>query len=109
MELERGPNYAFEQITDQHRRGEGEDPCPDDSFDDCPFHAAETFDGADTHDGSGNDVGGGKRNAVETRALNNKSGRRFGRKPVHGLQFHNAMAKRTNDAPTARGCAGGHG
>src|ERR1700681_3096396 len=65
---------AREQITEQTGGGKRKHPGPDDAFDHGPFDAAETFHGADTHDGSGDDVGGGKRNAVNAGALNDERG-----------------------------------
>src|SRR6266404_5989799 len=100
---------AFEQVTNQCGDGKGENPGPDDSFDHGPFHSAETFDGTDAHDRCRDDVGGGERNTVKTRALNDERGCGLGGEAVYWLQFHDAMAKSANDAPTARGCARGHG
>src|SRR5438046_9522281 len=43
---------ACDRVTEQAAGGQGEKPGPDDSLDDSPFYAAETFDRAYTHDRS---------------------------------------------------------
>jgi len=92
---------AREQIPEQTSCGKCQDPGPDDAFDHGPFHTAETFHGTDAHDGSGDDVGGGERDAVNAGALNDERGGGFGGKAVHGLQFDDAMSERANDPPAA--------
>ena len=98
-----------ERVTEQAGGGKSEDPGPNDAFDDGPFHAAETFHGADAHDGCGDDVGGGKRDAVNARALNDERGGGFGGEAVHRLQFHDAMPECANNSPAAGGRARRHG
>src|SRR5690242_5308972 len=47
---------AFEEVADQPRRGQSEDPGPDDSFHDRPSHSAKPFHCADAHDRCRDDV-----------------------------------------------------
>ena len=45
-------------------------PSPDHPFDNAPFDSAEPFGGADSHDRSGDDMGGGQRDAPMGGELN---------------------------------------
>src|SRR4051794_18565337 len=49
-------HQALEDIADECRSREGENPRPDDPLDDAPFHTAETLHRAHAHDGGGNNV-----------------------------------------------------
>ena len=101
-------NCAFEEVADQPGRGEREHPGPDDSFHHRP-PSPEALDRADAHDRGGNDVRGGKRNAVRAGDLNDDRGGRFRGEPVDRLQFHHLVTEGADDAPAARGSASRHG
>src|SRR5260370_9165043 len=111
MSCSKGSNSsegAFEEVADQATRWKSEKPGPNNSFDHCPTHSAETFHRADAHNRRGNHVSRGKRNAVVTRALNDQRGCCFSREAVHWLQFHHTMPQRANDSPAASGCSYRH-
>jgi len=99
----------LQEIADQRRRRQREKPGPDDAFDDAPFHAAETFHRANAHDGSGNHVGGGKRDAVIARDLDDNGGARLSGESVDRLKLDHFVTKRANDSPAPRCRAGSHG
>src|ERR1051325_8838758 len=96
------PDGAFERVAEQAGGGKSEDPGPDDSFDDRPAHSAEALHRADTHDRCRNDVGGGKRNAVDTRHLNDQGRAGLGGDPRPRLHLAHAMPERGDDSPAAR-------
>ena len=108
LSLESGSS-ARQDVADQARRRQSQQPRPDDSLDDGPFYAAETFHGADAHDRRGNDVSGRERNAPVARGLNNHGGGRLGSEAVHRLQLHHLVAERANDSPATGGRARSHG
>ena len=98
-----------QNVADRARGWQSQKPRPHDPLDDGPFHAAETFHGADAHDRRGNDVGRRERNAVVAGRLNNHSGGRLGGEAVDRLQLHHFVAEGANDSPATSGRARGHG
>ena len=104
-----GLGQANKEVSHRAGGGESEHPGPDHPLHNGPFDGVEAFGATDTHDGSGDIVGGRNRIPRIRRQPNDRRRTGLGRKAIDRMQFDHFVAQRLDNAPTAHRRTRGHG